>query len=176
MPARFLNTPMEIRTRLAGPEHKAAIWELYQSALQPHIETIWGWDLAWQHSYFEGAWSEAATLVVEADGALAGYLQLDLRPGAAYLRMLIIGQQFRGQRIGASLLAAVCALCEASANPLTLRVFRVNLAAQRFYQREGWRVVEEEETAYLLAPPTATRPATAARALCSEDFVLQLAG
>ncbi len=32
---------------------KALIWQIYENALQAHIEKIWGWDYAWQKQDFE---------------------------------------------------------------------------------------------------------------------------
>jgi len=35
-------------TRPALASDKPLIWRLYEAALRPHIEIIWGWDAAWQ--------------------------------------------------------------------------------------------------------------------------------
>ena len=35
-------------TRPALASDKLVIWRLYEAALRPHIEIIWGWDAAWQ--------------------------------------------------------------------------------------------------------------------------------
>jgi len=138
-------------TRLAHAGDKAGIWHLYQAAMKPHIESIWGWDQDWQSADFDQAFSSCASYVVEVDGEFAGYFQLDLKPGDIYLRMLVLEPAFRSKGLGARLLADLRRMSVQSRRRLSLRVFRVNGEAKRFYEREGWTVESEDDLFWIMA-------------------------
>jgi GNAT superfamily N-acetyltransferase len=59
--------------------------------------------------------------------------------GAAYLRLLLVGEGRRGAGLGAALLAAAERRSRAWANHLALLVTADNVAARRFYARHGYR-------------------------------------
>jgi GNAT superfamily N-acetyltransferase len=138
-------------TRLAHAGDKAGIWHLYQAAMKPHIESIWGWDQDWQSADFDKAFASSTSYVVELNGEFAGYFQLDLNPDDIYLRMLVLKPAFRSMGVGARLLADLRHMSVQSRRRLSLRVFRVNADARRFYEREGWTVESEEDAFWLMA-------------------------
>ncbi len=141
---------MDLSTRLATADDRSAVWALYVDAMKGHISAIWGWDEQWQVADFDQAWTNAVTHVMEVEGAIAGYVQLEAHADATYLRMLIVAPHIRSMGIGARQLAQLERDCRASAHPLKLRVFRVNEAAHRFYLREGWAVESEDEVAFMM--------------------------
>lgn len=96
-----------ISTRPAKASDKPTIWRLYEEALRHHIETIWGWDGAWQTDYFDQAFLSLQTPVVEVDGQFAGYMQVDASEVDDYLSMLVLAPAFRSHGAGAYLLAAI---------------------------------------------------------------------
>jgi ribosomal protein S18 acetylase RimI-like enzyme len=163
---------MMITTRIAHAGDRAAIWMLYQSAMRQHIEAIWGWDEDWQVADFEKAFSTSATYVVETDSEFSGYVQLDINEDDSYLRMLILMPAVRSMGIGASLLAEIQRLNRQAGRKLRLRVFRVNDAAKRFYEREGWRVEAEDDAGFLMthASDQATMAGERLRDSCAKDF------
>ena len=144
---------MDIATRIANADDKAPAWALYQSALKSHIESMWGWDEAWQIAYFEKAFSTSATYVVEAGSEFGGYIQLDINSRDIYLGMLVLAPNVRSRGIGAKLLAEINRIAHQAGRTMHLRVFRVNGAAKRFYEREGWRVKAEEDAFFLMTHP-----------------------
>jgi ribosomal protein S18 acetylase RimI-like enzyme len=168
---------MEITTRSAHADDRAAIWTLYQSAMRPHIAAIWGWDDVWQIADFGKAFSDAATLVVETDSAFSGYIQLDINAAEIYLRMIVLAPHVRSLGIGAQLVAQINRISQQAGYAMQLRVFRVNVAAQRFYQREGWRVTAEDDVFFLMAHPLnqAGECAVGGDELCAQDFEMIIA-
>jgi GNAT superfamily N-acetyltransferase len=143
---------MTISTRPARADDKPAIWRLYEDAMKPHIEEIWGWDAAWQIADFDKGLSTAATYVVEVDDAFAGYVQLNLGAVEDYLRMIVLVPAYRSSGIGARLLAAIVRASRQDGRGLGLRVFPTNPSAKRFYEREGWRVVAYDGHFGLMKP------------------------
>ncbi len=163
-----------LHTRVADDGDRAAIRALYEQALRGHIETIWGWDPAWQQANFDQAYTSMATLVVEQDGAMRGYIQLNLQAPEVYLSMLVLSPELRSQGIGAALLRALLQRTHAAGRDMRLRVFKVNQAAQRFYAREGWLAESSDEVAIFMRPPPAAALGDDAAALGAEDFAMAL--
>ncbi|MES2070247.1 MAG: GNAT family N-acetyltransferase [Pseudomonadota bacterium] len=159
-------------TRLARPEDRAAIWTLYQNAMRQHIESIWGWDEDWQTADFDKAFSTSATYVVERDSEFSGYIQLDMKEGENYLRMIALTPRLRSKGIGASLLAEILQLSQQAGCRLRLRVFRVNGLAKRFYEREGWQVEAEDDAFFLMthASNETSKAIKPSRVSCAKNF------
>ena len=151
---------------------RAAVWALYEAALRGHIEAIWGWEASWQQADFARAFARAATLMIERDGVVCGYCQLDLQAPTVYLRMLVLAPEARSQGIGAALLRAILQRTRAAGRSLRLRVFKVNQAAQRFYAREGWLAESSDDVAVYLRPPGEETTGVAAVDLVAGDFVM----
>ena len=139
-------------TRAALACDKPQVWRLYEEALRHHIETIWGWDPAWQQDYFDKAFMRLSTRVIEVDGCFAGYVQVETGSEEDYLSMLILHPDARGQGLGARLLSAIRSDSRREGRGLYLRVFRTNAAARRFYEREGWAVVGDEGDFLVMRP------------------------
>jgi ribosomal protein S18 acetylase RimI-like enzyme len=131
-------------------DEKPAIWRLYESEMRPHIETIWGWDAAWQITDFNKAFSDSSTYIVEVDGRFSGYVQLDLGAAENYLRMNVLLPECRSRGIGARILSELLRVSCHDRRNLYLRVFRTNLAAKRFYEREGWFVADDDGDFFLM--------------------------
>jgi ribosomal protein S18 acetylase RimI-like enzyme len=144
---------MRIATRVARADDRAAIWALYQSAMRARIEAIWGWDEDWQIADFGNAFSASATLVVETNAEMTGYIQLDINAGEMYLRMIVLAPHVRSRGIGAKLVAEINRISQQAGYAMHLRVFRANIDAKRFYEREGWRVKAEEDAFFLMTHP-----------------------
>lgn len=79
--------------------------------------------------------NSAVTLAVSGDGLAGGFASV--RGGV--VEHLYVSPHLQGQGLGTLLLATAKA---ASSRGLRLHVFQRNLAARRFYERRGFRLVE----------------------------------
>lgn len=152
---------MDITARPALPEDRDAIRQLYEQAMRAHIEAIWGWDQSWQDEDFDSAFQSSLTFVLQGDAALLGYFQIDLDASHDYLRMLILKPTARSAGIGAKVLSRILRVAHDNGKALKLRVFKSNDGAKRFYEREGWTVLAEEEAFFLMghaSSPAANLP------------------
>ena len=78
------------------------------------------------------------------DGGLVGMAWVvpsRILTGAAYLRLLLVGEERQRAGVGAALLAAAEAATRAIANHLVLLATTDNAGARRFYERHGYRHV-----------------------------------
>jgi ribosomal-protein-alanine N-acetyltransferase len=84
-------------------------------------------------------------LVARVEGARAG--MVIVRPGgvagAPYIPSIVVGPEFRSQRVGAALIAHVEAMFRGRARYLFLCVSSFNHRARAFYLREGFAAMGE---------------------------------
>ena len=112
---------------LFAPHHEPGEWRRYVHNLVTHVGC--------------GAFSATHSRVLRDDAALLGLaLITDIGPRTAHLVQLAVDSSMRGQRVGASLLAQVCAsLGSDGYAALTLMVAQGNAAARALYDRAGFR-------------------------------------
>lgn len=86
-------------------------------------------------------------LLVHRDPKVGGFAWLTFAPRmlnhAAYLRLLLVAEEFRGSGIGGLLLDEAEARARERANHCYLLVTTDNARARRFYERHGYRCVGE---------------------------------
>lgn len=132
----------------ATDKDKAFFWQLYCTSMRSHIEQIWGWDEQWQDTDFRVRWLNCDNLLVYYDSDPIGYFQTQSLDDEYYIMMLIIQPEYRSKGIGQQLLQHIKNVSKFKS--LGLRVFKTNVDACRFYQREGFIEVAEEEHFYYL--------------------------
>lgn len=141
---------MEIAARAALPQDRDAIRQLYEQAMRDHIETLWGWEQSWQDNDFNNAFQSSLTYVLESGATLLGYFQIDQNEKHDHLRMLILKPSARSEGVGAKVLSQILEITHDNGKTLLLRVFKSNVNAKRFYEREGWAVLAEEDSFFLM--------------------------
>lgn len=120
-----------------------AIWADFVPAMKPYVEQIWGWDLSWQQNNFKKDLEKTLTAFIQLGSKTLGYVQYSLKPDGSYIHMLIIRPEFRAKGYGIQVLDYVQA--QVPGQSLSLRCFQLNLSAQRFYHRQGFKVVESDD-------------------------------
>ncbi|WP_281559981.1 N-acetyltransferase [Thalassomonas sp. RHCl1] len=144
----YINANMNLRFEVATVAHKKFFWEHYITAMQPHIEKIWGWDLSWQQNDFDNRWSSCVNHLLVLDDTVVGYIQSQDLPDNQYIMMLIIVPEYRNKGIGQEVLSALRSDCRKPY--IRLRVFESNTQALKFYCAHGYELVEREASFYLL--------------------------
>ncbi|GAO36655.1 hypothetical protein SCT_2065 [Sulfuricella sp. T08] len=141
---------MNTTTRAALPEEMSIVRQLYDEAMKAYIECIWGWDQSWQDTDFAKAFVSSVTYLIETDSIISGYFQVELGEKTDYLRMLILKPETRSIGIGAKVLSEILKISHDGGKNLMLRVFKINTGAKRFYEREGWTVVNDDDEFFLM--------------------------
>lgn len=82
------------------------------------------------------------TVFFEADGAIAGYIYLQILSGAGYVRHVIVDPSMRGRGVGRQMMDAIASrLRAAGADRWCLNVKPENTPAVKLYERVGMRVL-----------------------------------
>lgn len=144
----------DVTIRAARPEDLAAVadvflacWrESYADFLPAHVIGLYdevGARAIWRPSLV-GPAADISVLVAEgADGSVVGVVRIGRdpgEPGAGHVYSLYVDPEAQGRGVGARLLAAADDRFGFDGlREVTLWVFAANVAARRFYAREGWR-------------------------------------
>jgi ribosomal protein S18 acetylase RimI-like enzyme len=98
------------------------------------------------------AFSDADTLVIEADGVATGRLLLRRTPDELEVVDLAVLAERRGEGIGTAVLEAILATAQAERRKATLQVERGNTAF-RLYERLGFVVTGQTERHFAMERP-----------------------
>lgn len=114
------------------------------AAMRESLERIGRFDPQRARARFLASFDPAYCKFIVADGATVGFFLA--KPDAAFVTLehLYILPAHQGKGIGAAVLASVVADAEARALPVKVGALRES-ASNRFYQRHGFRKVDEAE-------------------------------
>ena len=127
-----------VALRPATPADSEFCYQLHKAAMGSYITAIWGWDEQVQRGGFHTrAFSPGRWQIITADGADAGMLAVEYRPGEIYLARIELHRDYQGHGIGTRLVSALLDEARQKGQDLVLDVLTVNHHAQALYQRLG---------------------------------------
>ncbi len=135
-----------VELRRAACSDLLKLFEIHRTVFLPHIAQIWGWDERWQRGNFLEEMATASIWVVQADNEVAGYLQVQIQAERIYLRNIALLPALRGRGVGTRLVGQLQAKAAERGIPIELSVFRINVAARRFYERLGFTRTQDGQT------------------------------
>ena len=142
---------MDYQLRPAVPEDRDWIYACKAASVRPYVESIWGWDEAFQRRDFDGDFGSIGQFrVIEAAGQPIRFLQVLEEEDCVEVAELHLAPDRRGQGIGSSILRRLLADCRNQGRTLRLGCFKENHRAKALYQRLGFRQTAETETHYVL--------------------------
>jgi len=129
---------ISVALRPATPADSEFCYQLHKAAMGSYITAIWGWDEQVQRGGFHTrAFSPGRWQIITADGADAGMLAVEYRPGEIYLARIELHPDYQGHGIGTWVITALLDEAQRKGQDLVLDVFTVNRRAQALYQRLG---------------------------------------
>jgi len=138
-----------MKLRPATSDDLERLYEIHREALGPYVRETWGWDEKHQSAEFRRRGASASLQVVEEDGEIAGFMEVDEQSDRLLLRTIELGPEFQRRGIGTALIQGLLARSWSTGRPVHLRVLRCN-PARRLYERLGFKVVRETETHVLM--------------------------
>ena len=126
-----------VALRPATPADSEFCYQLHKAAMGSYITAIWGWDEQVQRGFHTRAFSPGRWQIITADGADAGMLAVEYRPGEIYLARIELHPDYQGHGIGTRLVSALLDEARQKGQDLVLDVLTVNHHAQALYQRLG---------------------------------------
>lgn len=133
--------------RLATPADHERLRQIHHAAFHDAVSATWGWDDAVQDSM----WSEyvetaCALQVIEMDGEVVGYLDVDRQPDHIFVANIALDPTVHGRGIGTGILEAILAESRETEIPVRLDVIKANTRARALYERLGFVWIGDNET------------------------------
>jgi ribosomal protein S18 acetylase RimI-like enzyme len=130
-----------VALRPARPADSEFCYQLHKAAMGDYVAAIWGWDEQRQRDFHTRGFAPGRWQIITANGADAGMLDVEYRPGEIYLGRIEILPDYQGRGIGSRLINALLDEAAQKGQDLVLEVLTVNHRAYALYQRLGLREV-----------------------------------
>jgi GNAT superfamily N-acetyltransferase len=127
-----------------GAADAEALVELRIASMRESLERIGRFDTVRARERFLSGFSPEFTRHIEVDGRRVGFVVVKPEAEALLLDHLYVHPDHQGRQIGAEVLARVIAEAEPQGLPVRVGALRGS-DSNRFYQRHGFKLVEESE-------------------------------
>lgn len=121
------------------------LYALRRAALKESVARTWGWDEAWQQTYFQERFDPAETEILQWQGQDVGTISVREEADELYLALLAILPEFQGRGWGTAVLQNLIHHAQHTGKTVTLHVLKTNPEAQKLYERLGLQIIAEEE-------------------------------
>jgi GNAT superfamily N-acetyltransferase len=144
----------EIHLRPATQEDGPFLYHVVKTTMQEYVAQTWGWDEAWQQTYFWAHFDPTDRQIIVRDGQDIGVLTVEEHADALEIDQIYVLPEHQGQGIGTALIRSVLQRGVELDLPVRLRVLQVN-PARRLYERLGFVATGETDTrCFMEARPT----------------------
>lgn len=120
--------------------------------MKDYVAATTGWDEVKEKEIFTKYFdfSSYQISVIVFDNSDIGYLKVDCTDKGIFLANIHVHPDYQNQGIGSGIIKSLLVEAERRGVPVSLKVLKVNEAAQRLYERFGFRIEEEAEDYYLM--------------------------
>ena len=142
---------MNLKLRRAELKDKNEIENLFVLMLQSvyKTENVQGYEPDYLNKFFEN--DDAWICIAESEGKPVGYLSIEKYPDHLYLDDFCVDEKYRNAGIGTELLRKAQEYAtEKNISQIHLHVEKSNSDAIRLYQHLGYKVINEENTRFLM--------------------------
>lgn len=129
---------------------KILLFNLYRTVMKEYILQIWGWDEEWQVNDFTSNYTPDNIIIVKKNNDIVGYCHFEKENNSYFIRMLVVLPEHQNNGIGKKLLFLLREKSSLYSKHIRLYVFKINKMAKLFYLSQGFHVVGESETSYIM--------------------------
>ncbi|MFZ3078444.1 MAG: GNAT family N-acetyltransferase [Bellilinea sp.] len=137
----------DITLRPAEQEDANFLWDLHVTALKPHVSAVYGWDEAFQRSYYLENYSTLHNQVIQYQSVDVGVLAVEETLLGYILSSIELLPSYQGIGIGTTLITELLERAAARGLPVSLRTLK-NTPARPLYERLGFQIIGETEVHY----------------------------
>jgi ribosomal protein S18 acetylase RimI-like enzyme len=156
----FSRAASAVTLRPVTDEDEEILLKIYASTREDEMQQATGWTdeqkemfLRWQLQMqrrdYEGRFPDADYQLILFKGKPAGRLWVGRTPEQIRLLDIAILPEFQNRKIGGHLLRQLIKESEETGIPLRHMIYKLNTGARRFYERLGFKLVEDDRM-YLL--------------------------
>jgi ribosomal protein S18 acetylase RimI-like enzyme len=126
------------------------VYELKKVAYREYVEQTWGWDDAFQFRFHRQNFAAGNTYIIyEGDKRIGS---VDVKEGAdnIFLSGLYILPRYQSKGIGTAIINQLFERALTANKRLELEVLKVNVKAQKLYEKLGFTKTDRDETKYFM--------------------------
>jgi len=136
--------------RNANNSDKEEVFKLYRTVMTGYISKIWGWDELWQKDDFSTHYKPKKIVLAFNNEKLVAYSQVEEKNDHYFIRMLIVIPSYQNKGIGSHLLTSLKNKSKKQSKYIRLEVFKTNITAKAFYEKQGFKIVGEIEHSHIM--------------------------
>lgn len=124
------------------------VFNIIKITMKDYIEEIRGWDEGLEHLFFKEEMSEEDNYVIKVDNERIAYLSLDKTADNIGIENLLILPKYQNKGIGTRIIKDLIRECKLKEKNLSLKAFKINEKANKFYTALGFNLVGEDNEYY----------------------------
>ena len=136
--------------RKARPSDSEFTYYAKKAAFREYVEKVWGWDEDEQRLLQSQRFRAQDFRVISLNGIDIGILAVVVAPDSVKVNQLFLLPEHQGKGIGSKCMLLIMEEGRQLGLPLRLRVLKVNLRAQAFFQKLGFVCTGETDTHVLM--------------------------
>ncbi|MCG1041295.1 GNAT family N-acetyltransferase [Mycetohabitans sp. B8] len=139
---------LPVALRAATREDYGYFFHLYRDALSGYFKQTLGWEDDFRRAAFRVSYPVARCQAIVLDGVsrAAGVLSTQVcEDGEVEVALLLVDPAFQSRGTGAALLRRIGDAAHREGRAVKLQTFKLNERAARFYLRQGFRIVAEDQ-------------------------------
>lgn len=133
----------------ADETHKEFSYQVKKAAEGEYITLMFGWNENVQRDFHAKAWQRQKPDIISYDGKLVGTIATIESEDCVDIGQVFISPDYQNKGIGTHLLKGILDRADQSGKNVTLR-FLKNNPVKSLYIRNGFRVVDTDETLYYM--------------------------
>lgn len=135
----------KIRYRKANQNDSELVFEIKKKSLKPYIEQIWGWNEKQQLEFHKGKFDYKLIKIIKYGKSEIGFYELNEKKGATIINNILIIDKYQSRGIGKEVIKKIMHNSINNNKSIRLQVFKINVKAQRFYEKLGFKVINQME-------------------------------
>ena len=126
------------------------VYQLKKTAYKEYVEQVWGWDDTFQYKFHRESFAAGNTNIIYEGSKKIGSVDVKEGESNLFLSGLYILPEYQSKGIGSTIINELVQRAEAANKRLELEVLKVNVKAQKLYEKLGFKKTDGDETKYFM--------------------------
>lgn len=117
-----------------------------EAAFREYVEKVWGWDGADQRELHELRFTPQDVRIIQFRGTDVGYFSASSTADAIRVHQIFILPECQRKGLGSACMRLIVLDAGVQKKAVRLQVLKINTRAIAFYERLGFKIVDEDDT------------------------------
>ena len=117
-----------------------------EAAFREYVEQVWGWDEVDQRELHEVRFASQNAHIIQYQGIEAGYFSTSSTADWVRVYQIFILPEYQRKGLGSACMRLIVSDASAQEKSVRLQVLKINTRAIAFYERLGFKIVDEDDS------------------------------